>query len=68
MGEKWSPSCFLPLQRTWVVFKGRERNIVLYKIIKMPLLMPLVLGVSIFDLVQFWAKINNQTDFFLLLN
>jgi len=34
----------------------------------MPLLMPLVLGVSIFDLVQFWAKINNQTDFFLLLN
>jgi len=68
MGEKWSPSCFLPLQRTWVVFKGREGNIVLYKIIKMPLLMPLVLGVSIFDLVQFWAKINNQTDFFLLLN
>jgi hypothetical protein len=64
MGEKWSPSCFLPLQRTWVVFKEREGNIVLYKIIKMPLLMPLVLGVSIFGLVQFWAKINNQTDFF----
>jgi len=42
MGEKWSPSCFLPLQRTWAVFKGGEGNIVLYKITKWPLLMPLV--------------------------
>jgi hypothetical protein len=36
MGKKWSPSCFLPLQRMWVVFKGGEGNIVLYKITKMP--------------------------------
>jgi hypothetical protein len=49
------------LQRMWVVFKGGEGNIVLYKITKMPWLMPLVLGVSIFGSVQFWAKINNQT-------
>jgi len=29
MGEKWSPSYFLLLQRTWVVFKGGEGDIVL---------------------------------------
>jgi len=41
MGEKWSPSCFLLLKRTLVVLKGGEGNTILYKITKMPLLMPL---------------------------
>jgi len=57
MGEKWSPSCFLPLQRTWAIFKGGERSIVLYKITKMPLLMPLVSFSSIYSIVSNLVKL-----------
>ena len=53
MGEKWSPSCFLLLQkRTWAVFKEGEGNIALYKITKIPLLMRLVSSSSIY---RFWV-------------
>ena len=57
MGEKWSLSCFLLLQmRTWDVFKGGEGDIVLYKITKMPLLMPLVLSSSIYSILSTLVK------------
>jgi len=49
IGEKWSPSYFLLLQRrTWAVFKKGEGNIALYKITKIPLLMRLVPSSSIY--------------------
>jgi hypothetical protein len=57
MGEKWSPSYFLPLQRTWVVFKGGEGSIVLYKITKMPLLMLLVSFSSIYPILSTLVKL-----------
>jgi hypothetical protein len=50
MEEKWSPSYFLLLQRTWAVFKGGEGDFVLYKITKMLLLMPLVSSSSIYPI------------------
>jgi hypothetical protein len=52
MGENWSPSYFLLLQRTWVVFKGGEGDIVLYKITKMPLLLPFVSFSSIYPILS----------------
>jgi len=51
MGENWFPSYFLLLQRTWVVFKGGEGDIVLYKITKMPLLLPFVSFSSIYPIL-----------------
>ena len=56
MREKWSPSCFLLLKRTWVVFKGGEGNTILYKITKMPLLMPLVSSSSIYPIMSTLIK------------
>jgi hypothetical protein len=56
MGEKWSPSYFVVLQRrTWDVFRG-EGSIVLYKITKMPLLMPLVSSSSIYSILSTLVK------------
>jgi hypothetical protein len=56
MGQKYGlPPVFL-LHRTWFVFKGVEENIVLYKITKMPLLMPLVSSSSIYPILSILVK------------
>jgi hypothetical protein len=47
---------FFLLQRTWSVFKGGEENIVLYKITKMPLLMPFVSSSSIYPILSALVK------------